>query len=100
MDEKGEHSGICHKILQQLQEDLAFTADIKFFNHTNYGSYDETTKNWTGLIGELQAGNADMAAQTITVTAQRGAVVNFTAPFMMSGIAAMMKAVNSQGGKP
>ena len=46
---------------------------------------------WTGLIGELQENRADIAVQTISVTENRSKVVNFTAPFTMTGITAMME---------
>ena len=97
-NELGEFTGICRRILRQLEEDLGFEAVIDDYGSENYGAkLDNGT--WTGLVGELYYNRSDMAVQTITVTEERSDVVDFTAPFMMSGIAAMMEANDRQWGK-
>ena len=98
-DTKMQLTGICVKILKQLSRDLNFDYNISRINDCHYGSETMDGK-WSGLIGELQRDNADIAIQAISVTEERSRVVNFTAPFMMSGIAAAMKATHvDQGGE-
>ena len=92
---KSEYSGICIKILRQLSKDLGFEFNITESDDAHYGI--ETNGEWSGLIGALHRNEADMAVQTISVTEERSGVVNFTAPFMMSGISAMMEATERTG---
>ena len=77
---------------------MGFEAVIDDYGSENYGA-KEDNGTWTGLVGELYYNRSDMAVQTITVTEERSDVVDFTAPFMMSGIAAMMEANDRQWGK-
>ena len=93
---KSEYSGICIKILRQLSKDLGFEYTINESVDAHYGV--EADGKWTGLIGALQRNEADMALQTISVTEDRSKVVDFTAPYMMSGISAMMEATDMTGG--
>ena len=96
---KGEYAGICVRILKQLSNDLGFHYVIRESEDEHFGV--ETDGEWSGLIGELirPTGYADMAIQTISVTENRSRVVNFTAPFMMSGISAMMEATDTSRGE-
>ena len=96
-DTKLQLTGICIKILKQLSRDLNFEYNISRIDDAHYGS-EMTNGEWSGLIGELQRDNADIAIQAISVTEERSRVVNFTAPFMMSGIAAAMEATNEDRG--
>lgn len=42
---------------------------------------DNGTLQWTGMIGMLSRGEADLAATSLTVTAERSGVVSFLPPF-------------------
>jgi ABC-type amino acid transport substrate-binding protein len=54
--------------------------------------------SFTGVIGELQRGNADLATGAITVTSSRGQVVRFTLPFLSSGLSLLVLRPNQTAG--
>ncbi|XP_056013013.1 glutamate receptor 2-like [Ostrea edulis] len=54
-----------------------------------YGAKENGT--WTGMIGELVDGKADLAVAPLTITKQREEDVAFSKPFMNSGISIMIK---------
>ncbi|CAH1402280.1 unnamed protein product [Nezara viridula] len=66
------------------------------FNYTFVEQYDKNsgspstlangTRIWSGMIGEVQAGRADLAIADITITRERERDVDFTHPFMNLGI--------------
>lgn len=57
------------------------------------GSYGSKRHNgtWNGMVGELIRKEADMSAAPLTVTSLRERVVDFSYPFMHSGITGIMK---------
>ncbi|WP_018716415.1 transporter substrate-binding domain-containing protein [Arhodomonas aquaeolei] len=48
--------------------------------------YDLRTMNFNGIIPALQTGNADVAIAGITITKERGQIVDFTIPYYNSGL--------------
>lgn len=51
-----------------------------------------TNERWTGLIGELQSGKADLALAPLAVMAERELVIDFTVPFYdLVGIQILLK---------
>ena len=50
-----------------------------------YGALDENTGRWSGMIGSVMSGSADLAVADITQTAMRESVVDFTVPFDQVG---------------
>eukprot|EP00092_Neocalanus_flemingeri_P039673 GFUD01043205.1.p1 GENE.GFUD01043205.1~~GFUD01043205.1.p1 ORF type:complete len:433 (-),score=105.31 GFUD01043205.1:224-1522(-) len=60
---------------------------------TNYGKYDETTGRWSGMVGELIEGTADMAIADLTITDEREKVIDFSVPFMQGGITILYKRI-------
>jgi len=57
----------------------------------SYGKYDETTGRWSGMIGELIGGTADMAIADLTITDKRMELIDFSTPFMQGGITLLHK---------
>ncbi|KAK7065440.1 Glutamate receptor 2, partial [Halocaridina rubra] len=47
--------------------------------------------DWDGIVGELVRKEVDMAIAPLTITSMREQVIDFTKPFMTSGISIMMK---------
>jgi ABC-type amino acid transport substrate-binding protein len=71
---------ICHEKLK---------IPYKFVIETKYGiQSDEGT--WDGMIGALVTYRTDLAIATLTITAAREKVVDFTQPFMNFGISMMI----------
>ena len=56
-----------------------------------YGVYQESSEKWTGMVGELAAGSADMAVADLTVTEAREESIDFSIPFMSGGITILSK---------
>ena len=49
-----------------------------------FGSFDEQTKQWSGVIGLLVDGKADIGVAEFTITNPRLDVVDFTLPLILS----------------
>ena len=64
-------------LLNALAKRAGFTYSIKSVEDGVYGSFDNSTNAWNGLIGVLQRGEADIAVAPITVTSEREEVVRF-----------------------
>merc|ERR1711892_1540954 len=67
----------------------AIKMDIRVVD--SYGKYDGNTGRWTGMIGELIEGTADMAIADLTITEARDKVIDFSVPFMKGGITILYK---------
>ncbi|XP_076467603.1 glutamate receptor 2-like [Babylonia areolata] len=92
---EGNGSGYCKDLADELQDYLQSeyvlqpVADEEFGKELNNGS-------WTGIIGELRRGVADMAIAPLTITADRERVVDFAKPFMNVAISIMIKRPEKQ----
>merc|ERR1712106_517825 len=86
-DEKYE--GFNMDLVKELENVLGNTIDIKVVD--SYGKYDENTGRWTGMVGELIEGTADMAIADLTITEARDKVIDFSVPFMKGGITILYK---------
>ncbi|XP_028404593.1 glutamate receptor ionotropic, NMDA 1-like isoform X1 [Dendronephthya gigantea] len=84
-------SGYCIDLLKLLMRDIGFSVRIHIVKDGKYGGLDQTTGQWSGLIGEVSRGEADMAVSDLTITEQRSKVVDFTHPYMDAGMAVMVK---------
>lgn len=88
-------TGFIPDLLFKLSRRLGFSH--KFIFVDKYGFYDNTTQQWTGMIGELVKHDRDptqgahMAAAAITITADREKVVNFVKPFQNLGFSVVIK---------
>jgi ionotropic glutamate receptor NMDA 1 len=67
-----------------LENDLGFKADLHVVKDGKYGALNDG--KWNGLIGELVRGEADLAIADLTITDSRSRAVNFTQPFLHSGM--------------
>ena len=83
--------GYCIDLLKLLISDLGFKVRLYIVKDGQYGSKNSTTGQWSGLIGELVSGKADMALADLTVSQQRANVVDFTESFMNTGIGVLVK---------
>ena len=76
-------TGLVMDLLSRLKFDLSLAVHIQAVAGNNYGLL--VNKTWTGLIGQLYHGDADMAAAPVSVTRQRMSVIDYTYPFMDDG---------------
>ena len=51
-----------------------------------YGAQDDSTGEWDGMIKEILDERADMAIADLTISSERAAVVDFSMPFLNTGI--------------
>jgi ABC-type amino acid transport substrate-binding protein len=85
----GEYEGFSVDLLKLLEEELKVPMSIRVID--NYGVYEESSEKWTGMVGELADGSADMAIADLTVTEAREEAIDFSIPFMRGGITILSK---------
>ena len=75
-------TGLIIELLARLEVDVGFQSKIHLVKDGMFGSNDPKTRQWNGMVGELVRNEADMAASTLTITAKRSKVVDFTYPYV------------------
>ncbi|XP_035215998.1 glutamate receptor ionotropic, kainate 2-like isoform X2 [Stegodyphus dumicola] len=78
-------------LLNALADLLHFTYEIHEVKDGKHGAYNETTDYWDGMIGEIVREEADLAVADLTITEARLKGVDFTLPFMQTGISILFK---------
>lgn len=84
-------SGYCVDLLKLLMKDIGFAPILHLVKDGKYGAFNHTTGQWNGLIGEVVRGEAEIALADLTINQQRSAVVDFTHPFLGTGMGVMVK---------
>lgn len=80
-------SGFCIDLLVKFAEDIGFTYELTRVSDGNWGT--NNSHKWNGLIGELINRRYEVALASLMINSEREAVVDFSVPFMDSGIAIM-----------
>ncbi|XP_053993470.1 glutamate receptor ionotropic, kainate 2-like [Hylaeus volcanicus] len=80
------YEGFGIDIIQELSKMLGFNYTFEVQADSVYGSFSHKTKKWTGMLGKIIEGTADLAITDLTITSEREAAVDFTMPFMNLGI--------------
>ncbi|XP_033743401.1 glutamate receptor 2-like isoform X2 [Pecten maximus] len=92
--------GYCIDVAKKVKHRYKkeFGEDFEYEIHLNdkFGSVNETTHKWNGMIGELIDNTADLALASLTINKERERVVDFTKPFMKLGISIMIKKPDKQ----
>lgn len=82
--------GYTIDLIEELSKLLQFKYKFKLVDDGAYGIKNEKGE-WNGMIGELINGKADIAIADLTITSKREEAVDFTLPFMNTGISILFK---------
>ncbi|XP_076057094.1 glutamate ionotropic receptor NMDA type subunit 2 isoform X2 [Oratosquilla oratoria] len=89
-------SGFCIDLLKKFSEDLGFTYDLFRVEDGKWGTieYSDSKRKqdskWNGLVAALMNHKADMALSSFKINSERESVIDFTVPFLESGIAILV----------
>ncbi|XP_042883098.1 glutamate receptor ionotropic, NMDA 2A-like [Penaeus japonicus] len=81
--------GIFGKIFDLFQEITNFTYTCYKVPDNQWGAH--TNGRWSGMVGEIARGEADVAVAPLSITQQRSLVADFLLSIMMSGYSVAMK---------
>ncbi|XP_054651971.1 glutamate receptor ionotropic, NMDA 3B isoform X1 [Dunckerocampus dactyliophorus] len=82
--------GYCIDLLEKLAEDMGFTFDLYIVGDGKYGAMSGAGR-WTGLVGDLRSGMADMAVTSFSINSARSRVIDFTSPFYSTSLGILVR---------
>ncbi|KAG7248480.1 hypothetical protein CRUP_020606 [Coryphaenoides rupestris] len=82
--------GYCVDLLERLAEDMGFTFDLYIVGDGKYGAISASGR-WTGLVGDLLGGAADMAVTSFSINSARSRVIDFTSPFYSTSLGILVR---------
>lgn len=85
-----QFEGYTVDLVEELSKLLNFKYKFKLVDDGAYGIKNEKGE-WNGMIGELIRNEADIAIVDLTITSKREEAVDFTLPFMNTGISILFK---------
>lgn len=85
------YEGYAIDLIDELSRIVDFDYVFKEVDDGKYGKFDENTKQWNGMIREVMIGKADLAIADLSITSSREDAVDFTLPFMSTGISILFK---------
>lgn len=89
--------GYSMDLISEIAEYLDFKFEFYLVGDGQIGKYDETKKEWNGLIRDILDHKADLAICDLTLNHQRQKVVDFSLPFMSLGISILYKHSEAKG---
>ncbi|XP_070689083.1 glutamate receptor ionotropic, NMDA 3B [Pempheris klunzingeri] len=81
--------GYCIDLLEKLGEDMGFEFDLYIVGDGKYGAWKGG--RWTGLVGDLLNGLADMAVTSFSINSARSRVIDFTSPFFSTSLGILVR---------
>lgn len=82
--------GFVVDVVQMVANEHPFVPELIFSSDGQYGVYDEVNKTWNGVVSELLSGRGD-ASFDLYISSRRASVVEFSEPYMPSGIRLLAK---------
>ncbi|XP_072033598.1 glutamate receptor 1-like [Amphiura filiformis] len=89
----GRYEGFIMELLERIRSvirGIDFEYEVELVPDGNYGHRRRSSRIWNGMVGEVVRRKADVAAGPLSVTDLRKTAVDFTYPFMASGIQALI----------
>uniref|UniRef100_A0A8C4NHX0 Glutamate receptor n=1 Tax=Eptatretus burgeri TaxID=7764 RepID=A0A8C4NHX0_EPTBU len=84
--------GFCIDILKKLSNAVKFTYDLYLVVNGKHGK--KVNGVWNGMVGEVVEKHAHMAVGSLTINEERSEVVDFSFPFVETGISVMVSRSN------
>ncbi|XP_062847826.1 glutamate receptor ionotropic, NMDA 2D [Trichomycterus rosablanca] len=84
--------GFCIDILKRLARIVGFTYDLYLVTNGKHGKKIDGV--WNGMVGEVVYKRADMAIGSLTINEERSEVIDFSVPFVETGISVMVSRSN------
>ncbi|XP_069493426.1 glutamate receptor ionotropic, NMDA 2D [Ambystoma mexicanum] len=84
--------GFCIDILKRLAKTIGFTYDLYLVTNGKHGKMIDGV--WNGMIGEVFYQRADMAIGSLTINEERSEIIDFSVPFVETGISVMVSRSN------
>ncbi|EDV28578.1 uncharacterized protein TRIADDRAFT_19383, partial [Trichoplax adhaerens] len=85
--------GYCIDLLKLLVAELGFNFTISLEPSNIFGELLEDG-NWDGMVGQLARREMDIAIAPLSITSFRQSVIDFTKPFMQSGLQLLISKPN------
>ncbi|KAH7947484.1 hypothetical protein HPB52_012316 [Rhipicephalus sanguineus] len=82
--------GYCIDLIKMLAREIGFKYEFYLTPDGAYGK-PQANNEWNGMIRELLDRKADAAIVDLTITYERESAVDFTIPFMSTGISILFK---------
>uniref|UniRef100_A0A673MZT1 Glutamate receptor n=1 Tax=Sinocyclocheilus rhinocerous TaxID=307959 RepID=A0A673MZT1_9TELE len=86
--------GFCVDLLKELASILGFSYEIHLVPDGKYGFQDDKGQ-WNGMIKELMEHVTDLAVAPLTITFMREKAIDFSKPFLNTGISILYRRPNS-----
>ncbi|XP_077426220.1 glutamate receptor, ionotropic, N-methyl D-aspartate 2B, b isoform X1 [Vanacampus margaritifer] len=84
--------GFCIDILKKIAKAVKFTYDLYLVTNGKHGK--KVNGTWNGMVGEVVLKNAHMAVGSLTINEERSEVIDFSVPFIETGISVMVSRSN------
>lgn len=79
-----------------MQKDLVFDAEIYVSSDGLYGKFDTSKNSWTGIVGEIISGKADLALD-LSITMNRSQYINMIYPNIATALNILVQKEFSRG---
>ncbi|XP_076846168.1 glutamate receptor ionotropic, NMDA 2A [Brachyhypopomus gauderio] len=84
--------GFCIDILKKIARNVKFTYDLYLVTNGKHGK--KINNVWNGMVGEVVNKKAVMAVGSLTINEERSEVIDFSVPFVETGISVMVSRSN------
>uniref|UniRef100_A0A8C4NDQ3 Glutamate receptor n=1 Tax=Eptatretus burgeri TaxID=7764 RepID=A0A8C4NDQ3_EPTBU len=84
--------GFCMDILKKLSKTIKFSFDLYLVSNGKHGK--KIRGLWNGMVGEVVYKRADMAIGSLTINEERLEIIDFSMPFVETGISVMVSRSN------